>query len=165
MPPYFIDFEAFQHGDGDFEVKELCMVDVDKLFGKHLYLLVGPSGEWYNLEHGAQCTYNYQSQHLHRLGWYEDVTPYCRYLVLHEITKYFPMFSRAITYVMGAQKMQFLKKEYGAVMNLAEYFTTKKTLPQLPSNIKCSYRNHDGEHYACLKCYRLVEHYYELSQN
>ena len=96
MPPYFIDFEAFQHGDGDFEVKELCMVDVDKPFGKHLYLLFRPSGEWYNLEHGAQCTYNYQTQHLRRLGWYEGVTPYCRYLVLHEITKYFPMFSKQL---------------------------------------------------------------------
>ena len=50
MPPYFIDFEAFQHGDGDFEVKELCMVAVGKPFGKHLYLLFGPSGEWHNLE-------------------------------------------------------------------------------------------------------------------
>jgi len=48
MGPFFIDFEAFQHGSGKFLIKELCILDIDRpLFP--LYFLFEPLQEWSTL--------------------------------------------------------------------------------------------------------------------
>jgi hypothetical protein len=162
MAPFFLDFEAFQHGEGRYQVKEMCMMDVDRPFAKPLYLLFAPSREWYQLDEKEQRSYKYVSNHLHKLGWYEGDVHYGRFFVLHMIKKTFPEFNKGITYVMGVQKMNFLMDEFPE-MDFCEYHVSMKLLPRLPHNITCPYRNH-GDHCACLKCYRLLEHYYELPQ-
>ena len=162
MPPYFIDFEAFQHGkDNDFQVKELCMVDADRPYAPPLHFVFGPNKKWQMCTNEEKRTYCYLMHHWHKLGWYEGASLYRPLDVIREMKKVFPCFSHAITYVLGYEKLKFLQREF-PMMNLREYGTTRKMLPQLPLNVSCPYRYH-GKNCACLKCYPLIEHYYELA--
>ena len=161
MPPFFLDFEAFQHGKGErFQIKELCMVHTDKPYAQPIHFIFGPHKKWKNLTCEERRTYSYQMHHLHHLGWYEGVLLYHPRHVIDEMKRMFPLFRHGVTYVMGKQKFEFLQEEF-PMLNLCEYNVKIKDLPQLPSNITCPYRVH-GTHCACLKCYQLIEHYYEL---
>ena len=159
MSPYFIDFEAFQHGTEKYQMKELCIVDVDRPFSP-LYYLFKSRTRWETLDMDQQRTYHYQSHNVHSLGWYEGIIVYCRKCVWREIQEVFPMYKNGIFYVMGKQKMDYLQIEFPK-LNFCEYKVTMNTLPYLSPNFSCIHRYH-GEHCACLKSYRLMKHYYQL---
>ena len=58
MSPYFIDFEAFQHGDEDFILKELVVLNVDRPLHP-LYFLFKPMCQWNSLDPAKKVTYCY----------------------------------------------------------------------------------------------------------
>ena len=154
--PYFVDFEAFQHGNERFQVKELCVIDVDFPL-EPLYFLFESQAP---TSPEAQTTYNYQTNHIHHLHWNEGTSRYCKACIIYYIKKQFPYASNGIFYVMGKQKLAFLKEEF-PLFNFVEYNATMETLTTIPLNIHCLHHNH-GEHCACLKCYRLLNDYLHL---
>jgi hypothetical protein len=156
MSSFFIDFEAFQHGDEIFRLKELCIIDVDNP-SNPIYFLFKASKEWNRLDACVKRTYNYQMRHLHHLDWNEGITRYCRRCVQYIVETYFPGARNGIFYVMGRQKLRFLQEEFPK-WTIVEYNVSINELPPLTPNINCVYRPH-GEHCACLKCFRLVKHY------
>jgi hypothetical protein len=159
MSPFFIDFEAFQHGSNKFRLKELCVMDVDRPLNP-LYFIFKGGKKWEDLTCGEQQTYSYQRRYLHHLGWEEGHARYCRRCVWYFIKDYFPQIRNSIVYVMGEQKIKFLQNEFPS-LNFCEYNVTLALLPNVAANINCFYRDH-GEHCACLKCYRLYTHYITL---
>jgi len=156
MPPYFVDFEAFQHGEERFHIKELCIIDVDNPL-KPVYFLFKADKNWHGLSDCVKQTYNFQTNNLHQLAWNEGETRYCRRCVQYCVETIFPLCRNGIFYVMGTQKLKYLQDQFPK-WNFAEYMILMKDLPLLPPNIGCIYRAH-GEHCACLKCYQLVKHY------
>lgn len=159
MAPFFIDFEAFQHGEGSFKIKELCVLDADRPFSP-LYFLFKADKKWDALDDDIQTTFSYQMRHIHKLGWQEGTSRYCRHCVWDLIKDTFPGCRNGIFYVLGSQKLNYLKHAFPK-LNVVEYNTSFNSLPLLPPNISCIYREH-GDHCACLKCYRLLKHYIEL---
>ena len=157
MAPYFIDFEGFQHGNGRYKIKELCIVDVDRVLSPLFFIFRAPKS-WNSLTTEQQRTYSYETNHIHGLQWEEGITRYCRRCTWYWIKEAFPHCRTSIFYVMGKQKMEFLQTEFPEI-NFCEYNVTLNNLPSIPPNIKCLYREHDQTHCACLKCYRLYQHY------
>ena len=155
--PYFIDFEAFQHGSGSFKIKELCVIDVDRPLSP-LYFVFRESTRWSSLTVEQQQTFAYQTRELHGLHWEEGITRYCRSCIWSWIKETFPLCRNSIFYVMGKQKMEYLQKEFPQ-LNFCEYNVTLNNLPSIAPNIKCLYRDHEQTHCACLKCFRLLQHY------
>lgn len=159
----FIDFEAFQHGEEDFRIKELCILEASTPL-KPLYFLFKPPCAWDLLSPDQRRTYRYEEKHIHGLCWGEGQTRYCANCVWHYIKKSFPLVSADakedhICYVLGQQKADFLRKEFPQ-LTIIEYNVTLKELPHAPSHITCVYRVHGGrEHCAMLKCYRLLSLY------
>jgi len=159
MGPYIIDFEAFQHGDEQFKIKELCVLDVDRPLAP-LYVLYEADRSWDSLTSSEQKTYSYQRRHVHHLGWEEGDRRYCPVCLMHYIMVDFPQCRNSIFYVMGEQKLKFLQQQLPK-LNFCEYNIVFEQLPPIAHNISCFHRNH-GEHCACLKCYRLYTHYITL---
>lgn len=160
MGPYFVDFEAFQHGTERFLIKELCIIDVDRPLTPLYFIFRSPKA-WDSLNSQQQMTYRYQSQHLHHLEYSEGVSLFCKTCVARFIKLTFPNCLAGIFYVMGTQKFDYLRNKFPC-FNWCEYNgVTLNTLPTIPTNIQCFHRDH-GEHCACLKCYRLYQHYITL---
>ena len=136
-------------------------MDVDRPL-QPLYFLFKGHKKWETLTSGEQQTYSYQRRYLHRIGWEEGFSRYCRKCVWYHIKEYFSHIRNSIVYVMGEQKMRFLQQEF-STLNFCEYNVTFPLLPQIAPNIACFYRDH-GEHCACLKCFRLYTHYITLPE-
>lgn len=161
-PVYFIDFEAFQHGDEDFCIKEMCILSVEKPL-KPLYMLFKPTKSWNDLSPLQQRTYVYQEHRLHHLSWNEGLRRYCNHCVFRDLEKEIPTCTLATFYVLGDQKTEFLRNQL-PLLNIVQYdhVTSYKELPNAPSHLTCLYRHHSKEHCAVLKCYRLYLHYLSL---
>lgn len=156
MPPYFIDFEAFRYKKEKFLIKELAMVDVDKPLTP-IYFIFNAKTGWQQLTSDQKLQFKYQSNHIHHLRWNEGVSRYCKACVWHHMKTDFPLCESAITYVMGKEKMTFLKQQFPK-LRLVEYNITFKALPDIPKTIMCVHREH-GEHCAYRKTLRLFHHY------
>ena len=158
MGAIFVDFEAFQHGPSErFKLKELCLLSADRPLTP-LYFLFGASPLWEQLDGEQQRTYAYQSRHLHHLEYSEGVVSFCKGCVARVIKTTFPDYINCVFYVMGSQKMEYLRDKF-PMFNWCEYNgVTVNSLPSLPHNITCLHRPH-GDHCACLKCYKLYQHY------
>ena len=162
MGAIFVDFEAFQHGASEqFKLKELCILSADRPLTP-IYFLFRGSPAWELLKEDQRMTYAYQSRHIHHLEYSEGVVQFCKSCVARTIKTAFPDWINSIFYVMGKQKMDFLKSKF-PMFNWTEYNgVTMNTLPTLPHNITCLHRPH-GDHCACLKCYKLYHHYVTFS--
>jgi hypothetical protein len=159
---FFIDFEAFQHGEESFQVKELCVLDAAKPLNP-LYLLFKPPMSWSDLNHEQKRTYAYQEHNLHHIAWNEGRDErYCGSCLKHRIMKEFPLAAspESVCYVLGNQKADFLQDELPE-LNIMEYVyaCAYKDLPHAPNHLTCIYRNHSREHCATLKCYRMYNTY------
>jgi hypothetical protein len=159
MAPYFIDFEAFQHGEEDFSIKELVILNADQSLAP-LCFLFKPTCSWMDLNADKRKTYNYQQRKLHHLSWNDGDDMYCRKCVLNRIHATFPLAKKSVFYVMGSEKTRFLKSEFPQ-LNITEYFVVMKNLPRVPINITCFCGEH-GDHCALLKTYRLLQHFTAL---
>jgi hypothetical protein len=159
MSPFFIDFEAFQHGNERYMIKELCILSTNYA-NRPMYMLFRPSNQWHKLSMTHKQTYAYQTNHLHHIQWNEGFMRYCRKCIFSIINTSFPNCRSETFYVMGAQKQQFLKREFPQ-LHFVNYNVTFTQLPRLCGNSHCLYRNH-GEHCAFLKCYQLYYHYMML---
>lgn len=159
MAPFFIDIEGFQHGQGKFKIKELCIVDADYPL-EPLYFLFKPNKPWQDLTDAQRTTYSYETRHLHHITWSEGRDPpFCRQCVWQGVKNHLRLYENAIFYVLGSQKLRVLQTHFPK-LRLCEYNATLKTLPNTPNHIGCvGGRMHDKEHCACLKCYRLYLHY------
>ena len=160
MGPYFIDFEAFQHGEGDTYIKELCIVDVDKpLFP--LYYLFAPERLWDDLRRMEKYTYNHQTKNYHQLEWNEGTTRFCHNCVMNHIAVTWSNWSNSIFYVMekdtNGPKLRLLKKHFPH-LNIVNDNISFYDLPPIPQHVKCLHREH-GEHCAYFKCLRMITHY------
>ena len=162
MGPYFIDFEAFRNKNEQFILKELVMIDVDKPLTP-LYYIFGPPKPWMCLDRSARRQYSFQTKMIHHLCWNEGGTRYCKECIWQHMKLSFPECDRRVCYVMGAEKMMFLKKEFPHLC-LVEYNITFKTLPFLLSNVMCVLGRDHGEHCAYRKTLRLLQHYTDVSQ-
>ena len=160
MAPFFIDFEAFQHGpNGKFKLKELCILDVERPL-LPLYYTFASRKSWDRLTNGQRRTYEYQTRELHHLEWSEGHARYCSGCIMHHIKKTFSNSANSIFYVMDqvdGAKINYLKEEFPE-LNLINYTMVFNNLPIIPHNIKCFHREH-GDHCAYLKCMRLYHHY------
>lgn len=172
MPPLvlFADFEAFQHGDEPYRIKELCILSADRPL-KPLYFLFRAYKPWDKLTPEQQRTYSYVERKLHHLAWGEGNTRYCANCITHYVEKSLLHTAAAgemdhVCYVLGKQKADFLQREL-PTLNIVEYnFTSLKQLPDAALHLTCCYRaDHSREHCAVLKCYRLLSHYSDNVQN
>lgn len=163
--PYFVDFEAFQHGTEKYKIKEMCVIDVNRPLSPlyFIFSLTAALKPWDQLGLEQRKTYDYQSQHLHRLTYGEGVIPYCKTCIWRMIKHTFPTCINGIFYVIGSQKCAHLMNEFPK-LNWCEYCLRNwnSDLPKIPPNISCLHRPH-GDHCACLKCYRLYQHYITLT--
>jgi len=160
----FIDFEAFQHGDEDYQIKELCILDADSPL-KPLTFMFQPSTPWDKLSSDRRRTYAYQEHHLHHLAWNEGDIRYCTKCIFHHIQSAFPLVAgvNTVCYVLGSQKTSFLQREL-PMLNIYQYDNAfaYKDLPMAPLHLTCTYRNHSRNHCAVLKCYQLFSHFESL---
>ena len=155
-----IDFEAHQHGDEPFHVKELCVISASQPL-KPLYYLFKSKQSWSSLSIQQKRTYCYQEHHLHHLAWNEGNERYCANCLFEDIIERFPLATlpEAKCYVIGKQKADFLQEQLPQ-LNIYEYANSFKDVPNdAPSHLTCSYRNHSRDHCATLKCYRMYEQY------
>ena len=106
-----MDFEAFQHGQDGFILKELCIIDSEKPLDP-LYYIFKPPVPWDQMSSEQQHTFTYEEQHLHHLKWAEGKTRYCCNCVLYHIERAFPLIYNHKCYVLGRQKMEFLQCEF-----------------------------------------------------
>ena len=156
--PFFIDFEAFQHGDEQFVIKEMCIIDYN-LPLTPLYFIFKNKVRWSSLKRDRQKTYSYQTRNIHGLQWEEGQSRYCQKCIFYWIKEMFPHCEESLFYVLGDQKQRFLENEFPKLTFLNYDNVTLNTLPHIPSNITCLYRNHDANHCACLKCFRMYHHF------
>lgn len=149
---YFIDFEAFQHADGTFHLKELCIMENLTNF---LYYVFRPEQDWHTFDEDAKKTFVYQFRRLHRLHWEEGVTRYCPSCISHHITHKFPRWHDAVFMVLdnpNGPKIGYLKTQFPQLNIVHAYNATFKTLPDVES--MCPYRDH-GKHCSFIKCCQL----------
>ena len=151
---FFVDFEAFQHGQESFKLKELCIINLDSPLAPTHYVF-RPSKSWEQLDPRQQKTYHYITQRLHHLTYNEGSVYYCKQCIWTSIKRLFPTWRSGTFYVMGDQKKRFLEQEYP---KLKWNLYREDTLPELPANITCPLRDH-GKHCAYTKCYRMCHHH------
>lgn len=161
MPPYFIDFEAFRYKKNDFIIKELVVLDVSKPLTP-LYFLFHAPKPWCDLSDEERTHFRYTTNFIHKLKWSEGNSRYCNGCIWHHMKSEFQDIGAALTYVIGAEKMMFLKKEFPQ-LNLVEYNLTFNKLPMLPKTLQCLHKDH-GEHCAYRKTLRLFHHYATLPE-
>jgi len=164
-PVFFIEFEAFQHGDESFIIKELCVLSVRQPL-KPLHFVFKAPAPWNSLSVTQRRTYTYQYRNLHNLSWEEGVEKrYCRKCVERRIQQATMMNQpEPLFYVLGEQKAEFLKKEFPS-LHIVEYkhIHTFKDLNSYDlTHLTCPYRDHNYVHCALLKCYRLYTHFMSL---
>ena len=158
MSTIFVDFEAFQHGTTErYKLKELCLLSADRPLTP-LYFLFRGWPTWELLNDDQKRTYSYQSNHIHHLEYTEGVVIFCKCCIARAIKIAFPEWVNSVFYVMGSQKYDWLRRKF-PMFNWCEYNgVTLNTLPIIPHNISCLHRPH-GDHCACLKCFKLYQHY------
>jgi len=158
----FIDFEAFQHKNEDFRIKELCVLIAEKPFHPLHYVFKNDKS-WSQLSQAKRRTYKYQEKQLHHLTWTEAASPFrhwCAHCIKIELESLGPL----KCYVLGKQKADYLRSVLSSpLINIVEYEYTDsyKTLSPAPSHLVCTYRDHSREHCALLKCYQMMFHYYD----
>ena len=155
---YFIDFEAFQHGAEDFQVKELCIMDATTPKRSMSYTFQPPR-PWQWLTTNEKRTYEYATNHLHKLSWNEGCGNSCPSCVQKHIIQFFG--ASSIFYAIGRQKTEFLQRHLPKliIIDYGEcYSVTLKDLPPVPDTFRCMYREHGRVHCAAIKCYRLYLH-------
>jgi hypothetical protein len=160
---FFIDFEAFQHGEEDFHVKELCIIDANRPM-EPLYYVFQPDVEWEALSSDAQKTYNYETRRHHHLHWLDGITRYCKECIMHHVKSKFPNFKDGIFYVLDkpqGAKVKFLSQEFPLLRMVNYTGVTFKTLPEPCYTLECPYRQH-GKHCAYRKCLQLYTHFNSL---
>ena len=161
-PVLFIDFEAFQHGDEGFNIKELCVLDMRAPM-RPLNFLFKPTTRWRQLTREQQRTYLYQEHRLHHIHWKAGNERYCPQCVQRQIKELLPSATeQSIFYVIGEQKAAYLANEFRD-LNIVTYKHTYKELPHAPSHIVCMNHYYGvSEHCALFKCYRMYLHYLKL---
>jgi hypothetical protein len=162
---FFIEFEAFQHGNEDFHIKELCLMDAAKPM-RQLHYIYRPPHQWESLSLEHKRTYNYQSRMLHRMSWNEGYTRFCTECLRRDVDQWMNgnTHRTSIIYVLGQQKVDYLQRLLPNC-NIVNYQTafnvTLKDLPDAPGHACCIYRNH-GTHCAVLKCLRMYLYFVSL---
>ena len=99
----FIDFEAFQHGNEDFMIKELCILDENAPL-KPLTFVFKPTKTWDILKSSQKRTYAYQEHQLHHLAWSEGSNSYCTSCLERNIKRAIPLYRDANCYVLGKKR-------------------------------------------------------------
>ena len=158
---FVIDFEAFQHGAEDYIIKELCILNIENPL-QVVHAVFRPPMSWRHLSPEQRRTYGYQKGQLHQLSWDEGQRAFCVDCILRNLCYKFPLLnaSTAKFYVVGEQKCAHLKQLFPK-LNIMNYYNLsyKHLPPQACTHLQCPYRNHDREHCALLKCYRVYMHH------
>jgi hypothetical protein len=158
MSPFFIEFEGFQHKNGSFIFKELCVVDVDHPYD-YLYYTFKNYVEWSSLCDKDKITNQYLTNNHHKLDWYEGDSRFCATCIQYFIQQRYPNWRNGIFYTMESQvegpKVKAIRSHFPD-LNVVHYNSTLSKLPLLESNISCPHRAH-GEHCAYRKCIRLLK--------
>ena len=154
----FIDFEAFQHGDEPFQIKELCFLS-NQASLQPLHFIFKPEIPWEKLTNAQRKTYSYEESKIHGLMWREGMDRYCPGCILHRVKKYIPHITNAVCYVLGTQKSNFLRKEFPSLKIVNYPIDSFKDMLPTPTHLTCPYRPHSRDHCALLKCYRMSYHY------
>lgn len=161
--PFFIDYEAFQHGSGHAIIKELTFMESNRPLSP-LHYVFSPPCNWYELDKDEQKTYKWLTKKYHRLAWEEGDRLFCTECITRHIKLNFPAWDVGIWYVLEAEangpKVTLLKSLF-PMLNIVNYNVAFANLPSIPHNITCPYRNHDM-HCSFLKCLRMCQHYAEL---
>jgi hypothetical protein len=166
---YFIDFEAYQHGNEEFHIKELCVMDSGNPLRYMMYVFL-PQKTWDMVTDEEKTSYRYQHRRLHGLSWQEGYTRYCTNCLQRDILYWMSnaaaTLEDSVFYVLGQQKANFLRQQFPQLFILdytSEFNIALKQLCHAPPHIICTYRNHGKrKHCAMLKCYRLYMHYASL---
>ena len=156
MPTIYIDFEAFQHKDGTFQLKELCIMENPTSYLSYIFR---PEHDWNEYDEESHKTFLYQFRLLHHLHWEEGVTRYCASCISHHITHKFPRWHAATFMVLDTAtgaKLGFLKREFPQLNIVHAYNVTFSTLPEVVA--MCPYRDH-GKHCSFIKCCQMHKHF------
>jgi hypothetical protein len=166
-PPtvYIVDFEAFKHGAEDYRLKELCIMDASRPMKQRHYTFM-PTCRWEELSPEQKRTYSYLTRDLHRLSWNEGTERFCEECLKIDLRRFVSSnnIARSVFYVLGQAKVDYLKQlfpDFTFVNYQAAYGVTLRELPDAPSHVACTYRNH-GKHCAFLKCVRVYLHFVSL---
>ena len=162
--PFFIDYEAFQHGN-DVIMKELCIMDYNRPLTP-LYYVFMPPYDYKDIDKDMKQSFKWETKHHHHLHLREGNTMFCKSCIMRHISDTFLSWDLGVFYVMenqaGGPKVQLLKAIF-PLLTIVNYNVSFNFLPKL-SNVKCIYRRH-GEHCAYLKCMRMIQHYKSCSVN
>lgn len=169
QPAFFVEFEAYQHGTEDFQIKEIAVMDAAWPM-RILQFVYLPPSDWKSLSNEQKKTYTYERRKLHHLHWHEGTLHFCAECLQREINRWFLTYyyyatDDVVFYTMGEQKVKYLQKilpGYNIVNYAAVHDVTIRTLPPVPDNLTCLYRNH-GKHCAVLKCYKLYFHFMSVN--
>lgn len=163
--PFFIDFEAFQH-EGETIIKELCIMECNRPL-LPIYYIFSPPYDYKNIEYPMKKSISWQTKNFHYLHWSEGDRIFCPCCVMRHIKEIFPAWDLGIFYVMESvidgPKVKTLKDAF-PLLDIVNYNVTFKSLPPVPANISCFYREH-GDHCAYLKCMRMLQHYTDSKYN
>jgi len=146
MSAYFIDLEGYFIND-TLEIRELCIMG-SNIFSP-IFKVYKPLKSWSDLsDHDRFANYNWTFNN-HQLFWQDDGLPFCANCILESLVDV--NFKTDIFYMLAdasSLQMKTVKKHF-PMMRITRY--TKKTLPAIPSNIKCPYIDH-GQHCAYKNC-------------
>ena len=140
-PVFFIDFEGFQHGREDIQIKELVVLDHDQP-SLPLYFLFDTSIMANNNDEYEKIwkTYNYQTSRLHHLEFTEGHTHYCASCIFHHIISNFPNCANGLFYVLdhvNGNKVRKLRRDFPQLRFVNYSRPTMDSLPLEPNGVYC----------------------------
>ena len=154
MTTYFIDAQGFCV-DGTLLIKELCIMDANNIFTPYqkVFSLDVPMDI---LSKKSQYDVKYLIKNHHYLHWDEGSTTFCPSCVSSQ----YDVNINSIFYVLDkidGVKINTLKKHFPN-WRLVNYSKRIADLPDVPTNIKCLYRDH-GKHCAYKHCLAMATDY------
>ena len=94
--PFFIDFEAFQHGNETI-IKEMCIIEFARPL-LPLYYIFGAPYDYKYIAEDAKVSFNWEKNHHHKLRWEEGYTVFCASCIMRHIKDNFPAWDLGIFY-------------------------------------------------------------------
>lgn len=166
MKIFFVDFNGFQHGSESLKFAELCVLQYDGnislKFSEEIHHKITfgfrQTKPWQSLSNEQKRTYNYQRKYVHHLPWSTMIGGiYDRNRVASIIKMKFKINEHEdIFYVLGKQKLDFLRKEFPefqwSAYELAESFTEIDQNMPNPTSCACSVS-------AEAKCLKLATYF------
>ena len=151
---YFIDLEALYDNNGNYIIKELCIMNVYDILNPLHFVFKLP---WFIQTVKTYGTNLYLMRYRHGLSWFEGRTTFQKANIERMLSK------NSIYYVKDAvdgQKIRTLKECFPS-LRIVNYSPTK--LQSIPTNTTCPWRNH-GSNCAYKNVYNWLRTTFQLNK-